>query len=141
MDDRASESGAWHHPEADARGQEADTLRSLAPAELVDLPVPTTALELDALLRHLEIDGEFADWANAAEHFSKARAVWQLLQGPLAGRLETRRHLTDAVQASQGMGRVVERLRESIERCAGEDVAWLARRAIHLVEAIERALE
>ncbi len=63
------------------------------------MPVPTTALELDALLRHLEIDAEFADWSTAATHLSQARAVWERLEGPLATRLRTRGALPEGRRA------------------------------------------
>jgi hypothetical protein len=113
----------------------------MAAEELIDVPVPTCALELDALLRHLEIDGEFCDWVNARTHLAQAHSVWGRLGAPLARRLEKRGHLKEAAGAATEMGRLLVTLEGAVTGCAGDDVAWLARRAIHLVEAIERALE
>jgi hypothetical protein len=113
----------------------------LAAGELIDVPVPTCALELDEVLRHLEIDGEFSDWANAREHLAQARGVWERLEAPLATRLEKHGHLKEAARAATEMGPLLVTLEGAVAACAGDDVAWLARRAIHLAEAIERALE
>ena len=140
MDDRAAQSDAWRYPPSDS--YEAPHFGWLAAGELIGVPVPTRALELDALLRHLEIDGEFNDWPNARTHLAQARVVWERLGPPLAIRLEKRGHLTDAAgAAARDMGSLLVTLGQAVEGCSGEDVAWLARRAIHLMEAVERALE
>jgi hypothetical protein len=111
------------------------------PGELIDLPAPATALELDALMRHLEIDGDFGDWGNAATHLAQARAVWRQLEEPLGSRLRTRRHLADAVLAAKETANLLGLLEDAVVRAAGEDLARLARKAIVHVETIERALE
>jgi hypothetical protein len=125
----------------DVWGHEAPTFRWLQPGELIDIPVPTTALELDALLRHLEIDGDFCDWGKAATHLAQARAVWRRLEEPL-GRLRTRRHLAaDAGVAAKETASLLRLLEDAVVRGAGQELARLARRALGHVETIERALE
>ncbi len=100
MDDRAAQSDAWRYPPSDS--YEAPHFGWLAAGELIGVPVPTRALELEALLRHLEIDGEFNDWPNARTHLAQARVVWERLGPPLAIRLEKRGHLTDAAGRRPG---------------------------------------
>ncbi len=117
------------------------SLHWLAPGELLEVPVPARALELDALLRHLEIDGDFADWPNARSHLAQAGALWERLEPLLGVRLERRCHLKDAAQSAREMGAILAKLKDAVCAGASEDVAWLARRAIGLVEAVERAFE
>ena len=140
MDERAGHENGWRDTSLGG-WREAPTFRWLGPGELIDIPVPATALELDALLRHLEIDADFGDWSKAANHLDQARAVWGRLEAPLASRLKRRGHLKGAVLAAQEMATAVERLEETVGACAGDDVARLARWAIDLVEVIEQALE
>jgi hypothetical protein len=141
MEERTLECDPWSYPPPDVWGCDAPSFRWLQPGELIDIPVPTAALELDALLRHLEIDGDFRDWGKAASHLAEARAVWRQIEVPLGCRLQARRHLGNAVVAARETANLLGLLEDAVVRGAGAELAGLARRAIVHVETIERALE
>lgn len=121
--------------------QEPGSFRWLRPGELLAIPVPTTALQLDALLRHLEIDGEFGDWPAAEIHLAQARSTWQRLEPALGQRVAARAHLRGARKAARDMARALERVAQAVKRADGEALRALAGQAIGLVEAVERVFE
>jgi hypothetical protein len=127
----------WPALEADDSG----TFRWLRPGELLAIPVPTTALQLGALLRHLEIDGEFGDWPAATIHLAQARSMWQRLEPALSRRVAAHTHMRGARKAGKDMARALERAAAALRRCDGEQVVEVAREAIGLVEAVERVFE
>ena len=140
LDTRASISDTtapWPPIPADESG----TFRWLRPGELLAIPVPTAALQLDAMLRHLEIDGEFGDWPAASIHLAQARSTWQRMEPAVSARTVVRKHLRGARKAAREMARALERASEAVHAGSGKDVMRLARRAILQVEAIERAFE
>ena len=107
--------------------EESGSFRWLRPGELLAIPVPTSALQLDALLRHLEIDGEFGDWPAASIHLAQARSTWQRLEPAISGRVAGRAHLRRRAQGgardgagSRARGRRRARGARSRRREAGE---------------------
>ena len=121
--------------------EDPSSFRWLQPGELLAIPVPTTALQLDALLRHLEIDGEFADWRSATIHLAQARATWLRLEPALAARTRAQPHLRDARKAAREMARCLVRSAEAVSEGCQQDVIRHARNAIAQIEAIERVFE
>jgi hypothetical protein len=124
--------------------EDPSSFRWLQPGELLAIPVPTTALQLDALLRHLEIDGEFGDWRSATIHLAQARATWQRLEPALSARAEEERarpYLRAARKAAREMARSLERAAEAVRASERDEVIRLARLAIAQIEAIERVFE
>jgi hypothetical protein len=121
--------------------EESGSFRWLRPGELLAIPVPTAALQLGALLRHLEIDGEFGDWPAAHVHLSQAQSTWQRLEPALAGRIAGRTHLRGARKAAREMARALDRANDAVRGARSDEVMRLARHAILQVEAIERAFE
>lgn len=129
--------------------EDPSSFRWLQPGELLAIPVPTTALQLGALLRHLEIDGEFGDWPSATIHLAQARATWQRLEPALATRTRSggttrdcaRPSLRGTRKAAREMKRALERAAEAVRACVRDDVILHARAAIAQVEAIERVFE
>ena len=117
------------------------SFRWLQPGELLAIPVPTTALHLGALLRHLEIDGEFADWPAATIHLAQARATWQRLEPALLARIRGRRHLHGARKAARQMAASLDGAGRALREGRGQDVVAMARTAILNVEAVERVFE
>jgi hypothetical protein len=140
LDDRAGRADTTA-PWPPLAPEESGSFRWLRPGELLAIPVPTTALQLDALLRHLEIDGEFGDWPAATIHLAQARATWQRLEPALAGRVAGRAHLRGARKAAREMARALDRASDAVRDGKGETVVRLARQAILQVEAIERVFE
>jgi hypothetical protein len=116
------------------------SFRWLQPGELIDVPVPSTAIELDCLLRHIELDADFRDWAKAAVHLAEAKIVWDRLEGPLARKIEASGHLLNARKAAGQMARLLACLAHAIGMGAREETGRLASMAIAAVEWIERAL-
>lgn len=100
--------------------------------------MPTTALQLDALLRHLEIDGEFADWPAATIHLAQARSTWQRLEPALRNRSS---HVRGARRAARELGKALDGAGEAVRGAHGRDVIRLARHAIAQVATIERVFE
>src|ERR1700722_2581141 len=92
-----------------AAPDESGSFRWLRPGELLAIPVPTCALQLDALLRHLEIDGEFGDWPAASIHLAQARSTWQRLEPAVCARSIVRKHLRGARKAAGDMGAALDR--------------------------------
>jgi hypothetical protein len=121
--------------------EDSGSFRFLRPGELLAIPVPTAALQLDALLRHLEIDGEFGDWPAATIHLAQARSTWQRLEPLLAQRVAAHAHLRGARKAAKDMARALERAAEAVRRSDSAKVRKLARQAIALVEVVERVFE
>ncbi len=121
--------------------EESGTFRWLRPGELLAIPVPTYALQLDALLRHLEIDGEFGDWPAASIHLAQARSTWQRLEPALAGRVADKAHLRGARKAAREMARALDRASDAVRGAKRDDVVRQARHAIAQVETIERVFE
>ena len=121
--------------------EDPSSFRWLQPGELLAIPVPTTALQLDALLRHLEIDGEFGDWPSATIHLAQARATWLRLQPALATRTRLQPHLREARKAAREMARCLDRSAEAVAVESRQDVIRHARSAITQIEAIERVFE
>jgi hypothetical protein len=117
------------------------SFRWLQPGELLAIPVPTTALQLGALLRHLEIDGEFSDWPAATIHLAQARATWQRLAPALAARVRGRKHLQGARKAARQMAASLEQAALALREGRGGDVVAIARTALDHVEAVERVFE
>jgi hypothetical protein len=120
--------------------EESGTFRWLRPGELLAIPVPTTALQLDALLRHLEIDGEFADWPAATIHLAQARSTWQRLEPALRSR-SAGSHVKDARRAARELGKALDGAGEAVRGARGHAVIRLARHAIAQVATIERVFE
>jgi len=124
--------------------EDPSSFRWLQPGELLSIPVPTTALQLDALLRHLEIDGEFGDWRSATIHLAQARATWARLQPALssrAGEGRARPYLKGARKAAREMTEVLQRAAEAVRATSRDEVIALAKAAIAQVETIERVFE
>ena len=134
---RADTTAPWPPLAADDSG----SFRWLRPGELLAIPVPTIALQLDAMLRHLEIDGEFADWPAATIHLAQARAIWQRLEPALGARVVVRAHLRGARRAAKVLGQSLERAGEALRRGHGDEVVRQARRALAQIEAVERVFE
>lgn len=134
---RADTTAPWPPVSAEESG----SFRWLRPGELLAIPVPTVALQLDALLRHLEIDAEFGDWPTATIHLAQARATWQRLEPALAGRIAGRKHLRGARKAAREMARALDRASDAVRDGKRADVMRLAKNAILQVEAIERVFE
>jgi hypothetical protein len=121
--------------------EDPSSFRWLQPGELLAIPVPTTALQLDALLRHLEIDGEFADWPAATIHLAQARATWLRLEPALSKRIATSVLARGARKAAKEMAKALERAADAVRRVSGDEVVLHARGAICQVEAIQRVFE
>jgi hypothetical protein len=124
--------------------EDPSSFRWLQPGELLAIPVPTTALQLDALLRHLEIDGEFGDWQSATIHLAQARATWQRLEPALSARASdasTRPYLKGTRKAAREMSRRLEGAAQAVRAGAGEDVILHARAALAQIEVLERVFE
>jgi hypothetical protein len=128
--------------------EDASSFRWLKPGELLAIPVPTTALQLGAFLRHLEIDGEFADWPSATTHLAQAQATWQRLEPALATRMRRGMtkdcappYLRGTRKAARDMRRALERAAEAVQAGLRDEVILHARAAIAQVEAIERVFE
>jgi hypothetical protein len=120
------------------------SFRWLQPGELLAIPVPTTALQLDALLRHLEIDGEFGDWQSATLHLAQARATWQRLEPALSTRASDASHrpyVKGTRKAAREMSRRLESAAQAVRAGAGDDVIRHARAAIAQIELLERVFE
>jgi hypothetical protein len=117
-------------------GDELGSFRWLRPGELLAFPVPTAALQLDALLRHLEIDGEFSDWGAATIHLAQARATLERLEPAIGHRSNG-----DALEAAAGVSEALLRAGLSLRAGQADELVEQARRAIALVEVIERAFE
>jgi hypothetical protein len=117
-------------------GDELGSFRWLRPGELLAFPVPTAALQLDALIRHIEIDGEFSDWSAATIHLAQARATLERLEPALAHRSNA-----DALEAAAGVSEALLRVGLSLRAAQADELVEQARRAIALVEVIERAFE
>ena len=121
--------------------EESGSFRWLRPGELLAIPVPTCALQLDALLRHLEIDGEFGDWPAASIHLAQARSTWQRLEPAVSARAILCKHLRGSRKAAREMARALERAGDAVREARGPDVVQHARQAIAQVETIERVFE
>jgi multidrug resistance efflux pump len=121
--------------------EETGTFRWLRPGELLAIPVPTAALQLDALLRHLEIDGEFGDWPAASIHLAQARSTWQRMEPAVSARTIVRKHLRGARKAARDMAKALDRASDAVRAARGEEVVRQARQAIAQIEAIERVFE
>lgn len=121
--------------------EDPSTFRWLQPGELLAIPVPTVALQLDALLRHLEIDGEFGDWPGATIHLAQARATWLRLEPTIQARVRGRRHLREARLAAKAMARALDAAVVAVRAGSRDGVIGEARRAIAQIEAIERVFE
>jgi hypothetical protein len=134
---RADSTAPWPPLAPDESG----SFRWLRPGELLAIPVPTAALQLDAQLRHLEIDGEFGDWPAATIHLAQVRATWQRLEPALAGRVAGRKHLRGARKAAREMARALDRAGDAVREAKRDEVVRLARLAILQIEAIERVFE
>ncbi len=117
------------------------SFRWLQPGELLAIPVPTVALQLDALLRHLEIDGEFSDWPSASIHLAQARATWKRLEPALAARTRANPRLREARKAAREMARSLALSAEAVNMECRDEVMRYARKAIGQIEAIERVFE
>lgn len=109
--------------------------------EPLAFPVPTAALELGVLLRHVEIDGEFADWAAAAAHIAQASARWERMASTLASRLIARRHVRGAMKAAGELPRLLEQAGRAVRRTEAHEVLRLARRGIVLMDVVQRVFE
>ena len=121
--------------------EDPSSFRWLQPGELLAIPVPTVALQLDALLRHLEIDGEFGDWPAATIHLAQARATWLRLEPTLHARVRGRAHLREARRAAKAMARALDAAVVAVRAASRDGVVGEARRAIAQVEAVERVFE
>jgi hypothetical protein len=124
--------------------EDPSSFRWLQPGELLAIPVPTTALQLDALLRHLEIDGEFGDWQAATIHLAQARATWQRLEPALSTRTSrnsTRPYLKGTRKAAREMGKSLEAAATAVRAGEGAAVIRHARVAIAQIEVLERVFE
>jgi hypothetical protein len=121
--------------------EESGSFRWLRPGELLAIPVPTCALQLDALLRHLEIDGEFGDWPAASIHLAQARSTWQRLEPAVCARAIVHKHLRGTRKAARDMARALERATDAVREGRGDDVVKQARQAIAQIETIERLFE
>ena len=121
--------------------EDPSSFRWLQPGELLAIPVPTVALQLDALLRHLEIDGEFGDWPAATIHLAQARSTWLRLEPTLHARVHGKAHLREARRAAKEMARALDAAVVGVRAGSRDQVVGEARRAIAQVEAIERVFE
>jgi hypothetical protein len=121
--------------------EESGTFRWLRPGELLAIPVPTTALQLDALLRHLEIDGEFGDWPAATIHLAQARSTWQRLEPALRTRSGGSTHVRGVRKAARELGKALDQAGEAVRGARGPEVIRQARHAITQVATIERVFE
>jgi hypothetical protein len=124
-----------------AAPEESGSFRWLRPGELLAIPVPTCALQLDALLRHLEIDGEFGDWPAASIHLAQARSTWQRLEPAVCARAVVRKHLRGTRKAVRAMAGALERATDAVRAGRRDDVVKHAKAAIAQIEAIERVFE
>jgi hypothetical protein len=121
--------------------EDPSSFRWLQPGEILAIPVPTVALQLDALLRHLEIDGEFGDWPAATIHLAQARATWLRLEPTLHARVHGKTHLCEARRAAKEMARALDAAVVGVRAASRDQVIGEARRAIAQVAAIERVFE
>ncbi len=124
--------------------EDPSSFRWLQPGELLAIPVPTTALQLDALLRHLEIDGEFGDWPSATIHLAQARTTWQRLEPALSTRSPdsiTRPYLRGTRKAAREMAKRLEAAALAVRAADGPRVTRHARAAIAQIEVLERVFE
>jgi hypothetical protein len=121
--------------------EDPSSFRWLQPGELLAIPVPTVALQLDALLRHLEIDGEFGDWPAATIHLAQARSTWLRLEPTLQARVRGRSHLREARRAAKEMARALDAAVVAVRAASREQVMDEARQAIAQIQAIERVFE
>lgn len=121
--------------------EEPGTFRWLRPGELLAIPVPTAALQLDALLRHLEIDGEFGDWPAASIHLAQARSTWQRMEPAVCARSIVHKHLRGVRKAARELAKALDRATDAVREGRGADVKRLSRTAITHIEAIERVFE
>jgi hypothetical protein len=124
--------------------EDPSSFRWLQPGELLAIPVPTSALQLDALLRHLEIDGEFGDWQSATLHLAQARATWLRLEPALSTRSSknsTRPYLKGTRTAARAMSKQLDAAAEAVRLGAGPAVVRHARAAIAQIEILERVFE
>jgi hypothetical protein len=141
MGDVGGEIGFLDRVPAGARDfDETRGFRWLQPGELIDIPMPSTAIELDCLLRHIEIDADFGDWAKAAVHLAEAKTVWDLLEGPLVLKTAANAHLRNAERAAGEMPRLLACMAHAIGKGARRETGRLASLAIVAVEWIEQAL-
>jgi hypothetical protein len=121
--------------------EESGTFRWLRPGELLAIPVPTAALQLDALLRHLEIDGEFGDWPAASIHLAQARSTWQRMEPAIFARTVVCKHLRGSRKAARELVRALDRAADAVREGRSKAVVQHARAAIARIEAIERVFE
>jgi hypothetical protein len=124
--------------------EDPSSFRWLQPGELLAIPVPTTALQLDALLRHLEIDGEFGDWQSATIHLAQARTTWQRLEPALSTRSAdsiTRPYLRGTRKAAREMGKRLDAAALAVKSADKVEVVRHARAAIAQIEVLERVFE
>jgi hypothetical protein len=121
--------------------EDPSSFRWLQPGELLAIPVPTAALHLDALLRHLDIDAEFQDWPSATIHLAQARATWQRLEPALMRRAAARSYLKGARKAAREMARALDRAADAVRAADRELTMRLSKAAIARIEDIERVFE
>jgi hypothetical protein len=121
--------------------EESGSFRWLRPGELLAIPVPTAALQLDAMLRHLEIDGEFGDWPAASIHLAQARSTWQRMEPAVTARTIVRKHLRGARKAARELARALDRASDAVREGKKSDVVRLARDAIAQIESIQSVFE
>jgi hypothetical protein len=124
--------------------EDPSSFRWLQPGELLAIPVPTTALQLDALLRHLEIDGEFGDWQSATIHLAQARTTWQRLEPALSTRSAdsiTRPYLRGTRKAAREMRKRLDAATLAVKSADSVEVVRHARAAIAQIEVLERVFE
>jgi hypothetical protein len=121
--------------------EDSGSFRWLRPGELLAIPVPTAALQLDALLRHLEIDGEFGDWPAASIHLAQARSTWLRMEPAVSARTVVRKHLRGARKAARELAKALERAGDAVRAAQGEEVVKQARAAIAQIGTIERVFE
>lgn len=134
---RADSTAPWPPVPAEESG----TFRWLRPGELLAIPVPTTALQLDTLLRHLEIDGEFSDWPAATIHLAQAQSTWQRLEPALLARAGGTTHVRGARKAARELTKALDRAGDAVRSARGPEVIRQARHAIAQVATIERVFE
>lgn len=121
--------------------EDPSSFRWLQPGELLAIPVPTTALQLDALLRHLEIDAEFSDWPSATIHLAQARSTWGRLEPALSTRPGRRSEVRDARKAAVELAKHLDRAARAVASAQRDLVMRHARAALSQIEAIQRAFE
>jgi hypothetical protein len=142
MDRRTSPAADSTAPWPPVPAEESGTFRWLRPGELLAIPVPTTALQLDTLLRHLEIDGEFSDWPAATIHLAQARSTWQRLEPALTARAGGGgTHVRGTRKAARELTKALERAGKAVQAARGPEVIRQARHAIVQVATIERVFE